>query len=332
MAPGAFNGAQSHFNVKVILGGSVMGSQKGKWSKDNNTIFLFLALALPIISWGSAFPSIRYALSGYSPIQIATLRFVIASILLMIYALFKGFGFPQKRDIPMICFLSLTGVLMYHVPLNMGARTVTAGTVSLLNATAPVFTALLSIFLIGERIQARGWLGIFLSFTGAALLAFSNETGFSFSFGAMWILFAAFSESFYFIYQRGLLLKYGAVRLTTYVVWFGAIMMLPFSGNLMSALRIAPAGATAAVVYMGIFPTAIAYVLWAYDLSIFPASKVASLLYLSPVISIFLGWVWLGEKPGLLTIGGGILAILGVSFVQRSKIVSNPQSREKTGG
>lgn len=300
------------------------------WGKSK--AILILALALPILSWGSAFPSIRYALSGYLPIQIATLRFVTASLLLMAYALMKGFGLPDKRDIPMFAFLSLTGVVMYHLPLNMGARTVTAGTVSLLNATAPVFTALLSAFLIRERIQVTGWLGIIISFTGAGLLAFSNGRGFSFSFGAMWILFAAFSESFFFIFQRGLLLKYGAVRLTTYVVWFGAIMMLPFSGDLVSALRNAPAGATVAVVYMGIFPTAIAYVLWAYDLSIFPASRVASLLYLSPVISIFLGWVWLGEKPGLLTIGGGILAILGVSFVQRSRIVSNPQSREKTGG
>lgn len=299
-----------------------MGSKKIKRSEDKNKILLFLALSLPILSWGSAFPGIRYALSGYTPIQIASLRFVIASILLMFFALLKGFGFPDKRDIPMISFLALTGVLMYHVPLNTGARTVTAGTVSLLNSTAPVFTALLSIFLIGERIQAKGWLGIFLSFSGAGLLAFSNGKGFSFSFGAMWILFAAFSESFYFIYQKGLLFKYGAVRLTTYVVWFGALMMLPFSGNLISALQNAPAGATLAVVYMGIFPTAIAYVLWAYDLSIFPASRVASLLYLSPVISIFLGWVWLGEKPGFLTIGGGIIAILGVYCVQRSRITA----------
>jgi drug/metabolite transporter (DMT)-like permease len=322
MAPGAFKGAQSHFNIRVTSGGTVMGSKKSTNPENKNKVLLFLALGLPILSWGSAFPGIRYALSGYAPIQIASLRFVIASALLLGYALFKGFGLPDKRDIPMISFLAITGVLLYHVPLNTGARTVTAGTVSLLNSTAPVFTALLSSALIGERIQSRGWLGIFLSFTGAGLLAFSNGKGFSFSFGAAWILFAAFSESFYFIYQKGLLFKYGAVRLTTYVVWFGAVIMLPFSGNLMSALRDAPTGATLAVIYMGIFPTAIAYVLWAYDLSILPASRVASLLYLSPVISIFLGWVWLGEKPGFLTIGGGIIAILGVYCVQRSRITA----------
>ena len=283
-------------------------------------VVTLLALALPILSWGSAFPSIRYALTGYSPIQIATLRFIIGSLLLLVYALFKGFGFPDKRDIPMICFLSLSGVVLYHVPLNMGARTVTAGTVSLLNATAPVFTAILSMFLIRERIQAKGWLGIFVSFLGAGLLAFDGVEGFLFSFGAMWILFAAFSESFYFIYQRGLLLKYGPVRLTMYVMWLGAIIMVPFSGNLLASFRSAPTGASIAVLYMGIFPTAIAYVLWAYDLSIFPASRVASLLYLSPVISILLGWLWLGEKPTLMIIAGGTLAIAGVACVQRSRI------------
>ena len=47
-------------------------------------VVTLLALALPILSWGSAFPSIRYALTGYSPIQIATLRFIIGSLLLMV--------------------------------------------------------------------------------------------------------------------------------------------------------------------------------------------------------------------------------------------------------
>lgn len=299
-----------------------MNLKSVKYSNSNHFLSLgsIFLLALPILSWGSAFPSIRYALSSYAPIQIATLRFVMASTILVSYGLIKGLGFPDKRDIPMLVFLSLTSVVLYHVPLNMGARTVTAGTVSFLNSTAPVFTALLSLFVIKERIQAKGWLGIFISFLGAGLLAFSNGNGFSFSVGAIWILFAAFSESFYFIYQRGLLLKYGAVKLTTYVVCVGALLMLPFSGDLVGAIRSASKGASIAVLYMGIFPTGIAYVLWAYSLSIFPASRVASLLNLSPVISILLGWFWLGEKLTSVSTLGGFLAILGVLFFQSSKI------------
>ena len=70
------------------------------------------------------------------------------------------------------------------------------------------------------------------------------------------------------------------------------------------------------MIYLGIFPAAIAYVLWNYALSRMPASLLSSFLYLSPVIASFIAWVWLGEVPALLTILGGTLAILGVLLVQ----------------
>ena len=74
--------------------------------------------------------------------------------------------------------------------------------------------------------------------------------------------------------------------------------------------------ATLAVVYLGIFPAAIAYVLWNYALSRMPATLLSSFLYLSPVIASFIAWVWLGEVPALLTILGGAIAIVGVILVQ----------------
>ena len=70
------------------------------------------------------------------------------------------------------------------------------------------------------------------------------------------------------------------------------------------------------MVYLGIFPAAIAYVLWNYALSRMPASLLSSFLYLSPVIASFIAWLWLGEIPALLTILGGAVAILGVVLVQ----------------
>ncbi|MPN01841.1 hypothetical protein SDC9_149053 [bioreactor metagenome] len=96
-------------------------------------------------------------------------------------------------------------------------------------------------------------------------------------------------------------------------------MMLPFSGNLFESVISASISSSCAVLYLGIFPTAIAYVLWAYDLCKCPASRVASLLYLSPVIAISLGWFWLGENPSVLSLVGGALAIGGVACVQRAK-------------
>ena len=62
-------------------------------------------------------------------------------------------------------------------------------------------------------------------------------------------------------------------------------------------------------------PTALAYVSWAFVLSNLPASQTASYLYISPGLAILIAWGWLGEKPTVPTLLGGVLALLGVIVV-----------------
>ena len=64
------------------------------------------------------------------------------------------------------------------------------------------------------------------------------------------------------------------------------------------------------------FPAAIAYVLWSYALARMPASLLSTFLYLSPVLAMAIAWVWIGEVPQVLTIVGGLVAIVGVVIVQ----------------
>ena len=91
--------------------------------------------------------------------------------------------------------------------------------------------------------------------------------------------------------------------------------MLVFLPSLAQTVKQAPLEVTLAVVYLGVLPGALGFVIWTYALSRAPASIVASFLYLVPVFAIFIAWVWLGEIPLALSLVGGVLSLVGVVLV-----------------
>jgi drug/metabolite transporter (DMT)-like permease len=293
------------------------------WKRDPKT---WTAIAVTLLLWASAFAGIRAGMrltpaglpgvDGYGPGEVALLRFGTASVVLALYAVLTRMRLPDKRDLGRIAIAGLTGITIYHVALNFGEMTVQAGAASLLIAAGPVFTALMSTAFLGERLTVFGWLGIAVAFVGVAIISLSQGTGLSFDPGALLILLAAVSTSVFFIVSKKPLSHYSALEFTSYSIWAGTIPLLYFAPGLVAQFPTAAPSATIAIVYLGIFPAAIAYVLWNYALARMPASILSSFLYLAPVLAMAIAWVWLGELPTVLTIVGGVVAILGVVVVQ----------------
>lgn len=292
-----------------------------------NSLKVNLALMVTIVLWASAFVGIRYGLLAYSPGALALLRFIVASFsMAVIYGsmkLEKSVSWPDRLQ---LLFLGMLGIGLYNICLNYGEMTVSAGMASFIIALMPMMTILMSVFFLKEQQGMAVWLGVGVSFLGLLVILLSEQTEIRFSGGAWIILIAAFTGALYSLMSKRYLQRYHPVAVTSWIIWGGTFMLMSFLPALLVELPQARFQATFSVIYMGIFPAALAYIAWSYVLNHLPASRAAMYLYGLPIVSTLMGFVFLHEIPALLSLAGGLTALAGAFIANRFRLEQSPKS------
>jgi drug/metabolite transporter (DMT)-like permease len=298
------------------------------------------AVTVTLVLWASAFVAIRHLGKDFEPGSLSLGRLLVGAVALGAVAAPKLKAVPRLRLREWASVVAI-GVLwfgIYNVALNEGEHHVDAGTASMLLQVSPILIAVLATIFLSERFTTYLAVGLALAFAGVALIG-TADTGSGGSrdiLGVVLCLVSAAVYSISVILQKPLVTRLPALHITWLACTVGAVACLPFVGQLVDDTRNAPTASILWVVYLGVFPTAIAFTTYAYALRHMSASSLGVTTYLVPPITIVMGLVFLSETPPTIAYAGGVLALLGVAVARRKPrpkaAVPQPQETARVHG
>lgn len=284
--------------------------------------------------WGVNFSVLKVVLDLMDPLALNALRFPLAALVLaLVVARLPGPG-PEPGDrIPLI-LLGLLGNVVYQMAFIVGIDRTLAGNASLLLATSPVWTVLLSAALGHEEPNGLVFLGSAVTLGGMGLVVAGGGQAVGWRWeslgGDALMAGAAVLWAFYTVSSARYVRRYGAIRVTAWTLWIGTPVLV-LAG--IPSLTVVPWDRVTAwtwlgIAYAGVFSVGIAYLLWYRGVKRLGNSRTAVYSNLVPVAALLTAWLWLGEVPTALQVSGAAVILGGISVARwGSRRQPGPSSR-----
>jgi drug/metabolite transporter (DMT)-like permease len=277
--------------------------------------------------WGINIPIVKFATDRVDPLVFNAVRMALSTVTLGLFALNEWWAVPGRRaQLSWWRFFAfvLTSSLIYPLLFMWGIDATTAGNTALLMSSMPMWTALLSLVFIRERLPAGTWMGLALTFVGTATVATGGGTVTvdpKFLLGNLLILSASICWATATVLSGTLLQQLTPLRLA----FWSSLLTTP-AHLLITSSHIAPAVPTlsspqmiCAILYSGILSTGVAYATWHYGVRQLGGSHAAVYQNVVTLVAVLCGWLVLRESilPGQVV--GGILTIGGLLLMRRSR-------------
>jgi drug/metabolite transporter (DMT)-like permease len=277
------------------------------------------AALVSVVLWASAFVGIRSAATDYSPGALAFGRITVGALVLGVIALRYRRPLPRGRTLGLVAAYGVGWFAGYTVVLNRVEHHLDAGTAAMLVNVAPILVAVFAGVWLSEGFPRPLVVGISIAFLGVLIIGLGGSGGESVNDGGGILLglLAAVLYASGVLLQKVALGRVDAVTATFLGCTIGAVVLAPFAPQFVAETAAAPADALVVVVYLGVFPTAIAFSTWAYALARTNAGPMTATTLTVPAIVILLSWMFLGELPTVPGMFGGTLCLLGVAISRR---------------
>lgn len=288
--------------------------------------------------WGASFLFIKVAVLEMSPLMLVSIRLVLASLTMLLVQRALASRHRATPPAPPVrqmwrsyLYVAVTNAIIPYTLIAWGEERITSGTASILNASTPLFTALLAGLAISQacaldKLTPRRALGLLVGFAGVAVLIIGSgadvklATGRSALLGEVAVLVASFSYGIGGLYGRRAFEGMPPILPATWQNIFGAVILLPFALVLAPLDRMPSWQAIGSVVALGVIGTAVALLLYYELLARVGATRTVMVTYLLPVMALFYGAILLDEAVSVYALLGLALVLLGITVTARGKV------------
>jgi len=291
----------------------------------------YLILTLSAVFFGGTWVAGEVAVAGLPPMTIASVRFIIASVLL--YGWARRQGHERRpvtvRDIPLVLTLGATAIAIYNALFLYGLRLAPASDGAIIvPGLAPVFTVLLAWPVLRERIGPWTVGGFAVALIGLYLVIGpgGGEPSSNRLLGDLFFVLGALCWGIYAVAGKKATTRFTPVTSTLYGTVAGTLMLLPFgiAERGWEALAAAPAASWAGLLYLATFGTVLAFVFFYEGVKRIGAGRASAFAFLVPVIGVVSSVILLDERLTAGTVIGGMLVLAGLWLVQRDEHAQAP--------
>jgi len=302
-------------------------------------IVLGASIALVIVIWALNFIAAKIGLRSLPVGTLASFRVVLAgAVMLPFYRFCSGLpAFAESAenrrrkftlcDLWTFVYMGFFGVVMNQVCFTVGLRFTSVSHAAMIVGMGPIYTLILAVLFKLEEVTWRKTIGMAIALAGIAVLA--SENGISAHspsvLGDAITMTGSIGFAMYVVLGKRLGGRYDPLTMTAFSHYAGAVIVLPLAvcraaalGSMEKWRAIAWTG-WAAMLYMAIFSSAVAYVFYFWLLRYLEASQLSAFTYLLPVVATILGIVWLGERGSWGQVLGGVLALSGVYWIESGR-------------